>query len=252
MKESKRTVLFLLLGSFFIANALVAEFIGVKIFSVEKTLGLTPISWDVFGNKLSFNMTVGVLLWPIVFIMTDIINEYFGRSGVQLFSYIAAVMISYSFLAVFAGIKVTPADFWMLRETSNGSIDMQEAYAQIFGQGLWIIAGSLVAFLIGQLIDVSVFHYIKTKTGNKYLWLRATGSTVISQLIDSFVVLFIAFYLGAGWDMNLVLGISLINFIYKLSVALLLTPLLYGVHAIIDSYLGKELAASMMREAQEK
>jgi uncharacterized integral membrane protein (TIGR00697 family) len=161
-------------------------------------------------------------------------------------------MISYSFLAVFAGIKVTPADFWMVRETPNGPIDMQEAYAQIFGQGLWIIAGSLVAFLIGQLIDVTVFHYIKTKTGNKYLWLRATGSTVISQLIDSFVVLFIAFYLGAGWDMNLVLGISLINFIYKLSVALLLTPLLYGVHAIIDSYLGKELAASMMREAQEK
>jgi hypothetical protein len=161
-------------------------------------------------------------------------------------------MISYSFLAVFAGIKVTPADFWTIRETTNGTLNMQEAYSQIFGQGLWIIIGSLVAFLVGQIIDVSVFHYIKTKTGNKYLWLRATGSTVVSQLIDSFVVLFIAFYIGAGWDMKLVLGISLVNFIYKLTVALLLTPVLYGVHAVIDSFLGKELAASMMREAQEQ
>jgi uncharacterized integral membrane protein (TIGR00697 family) len=97
-----------------------------------------------------------------------------------------------------------------------------------------------------------VFQWIKKKTGNKNLWLRATGSTVISQLIDSFVVLFIAFYLGAGWSMSLVLGISLVNFIYKLSVAILLTPLLYGVHAVIDAFLGKELALAMMREAQEK
>jgi uncharacterized integral membrane protein (TIGR00697 family) len=252
MKENKRTILFLLLGSFFIANAIIAEFIGVKIFSVERTLGITPIAWEVFGNTLSFNMTVGVLLWPIVFIMTDIINEYFGKSGVRLFSYIAAALISYSFLAIWAGIWVSPADFWIQRETLNGTLNMQQAYESIFGQGLWIIAGSLVAFLIGQLIDVSVFQWIKKKTGNKNLWLRATGSTVVSQLIDSFVVLFIAFYLGAGWSMSLVLGISLVNFIYKLSVAILLTPVLYGVHAAIDAFLGKELALAMMREAQEK
>jgi uncharacterized integral membrane protein (TIGR00697 family) len=184
--------------------------------------------------------------------MTDIINEYFGKSGVRLFSYIAAALISYSFLAIWAGIWVKPADFWIQKETLNGPLNMQQAYENIFGQGLWIIAGSLVAFLIGQLIDVSVFQWIKKKTGNKNLWLRATGSTVISQLIDSFVVLFIAFYLGAGWSMSLVLGISLVNFIYKLSVAILLTPLLYGVHAVIDAFLGKELALSMMREAQEK
>lgn len=101
------------------------------------------------------------------------------------------------------------------------------------------------------MVDVSVFHYLKKKTGTSKLWLRSTGSTLVSQLIDSFIVLFIAFYIGAGWDMKLVLGISLVNYLYKLTVALLLTPLLYGVHAIIDSYLGKELAQSMMREAHE-
>jgi len=249
MKESKRNILFLVLGSFFIANAIIAEFIGVKIFSLEGTLGMQPVNWQILGNSLSFNMTVGVVLWPIVFIMTDIINEYFGSSGVKLFSYIAAVLVSYAFLAIFMGINLAPADFWINKTTATGNINMQDAYTQIFGQGMWIIIGSLVAFLVGQLIDVSVFHYLKRKTGASKLWLRSTGSTVVSQLIDSFLVLFIAFYIGAGWDLKLVLGICLVNYIYKLTVALLLTPLLYGIHSIIDAYLGKELAESMMREA---
>jgi uncharacterized integral membrane protein (TIGR00697 family) len=251
MKESKRTILFLVLGSFFIANAIIAEFIGVKIFSLENSLGFDQVNWNILGNSLSFNMTVGVILWPIVFVMTDIINEYFGPKGVRLFSYIAAFLVAYAFLAIYMGIKLSPANFWINKETAQGNINMQEAYSQIFGQGLWIIIGSLVAFLVGQMVDVSVFHYLKKKTGTSKLWLRSTGSTLVSQLIDSFIVLFIAFYIGAGWDMKLVLGISLVNYLYKLTVALLLTPLLYGVHAIIDSYLGKELAQSMMREAHE-
>jgi uncharacterized integral membrane protein (TIGR00697 family) len=249
MKETKRSILFLILGSFFIANAIIAEFIGVKIFSLEETLGMQPVNWQILGNSLSFNMTVGVILWPIVFIMTDIINEYFGSSGVKLFSYIAAILVSYAFLAIYMGIHLTPANFWINKTTPTGTTNMQDAYTQIFGQGMWIIVGSLVAFLVGQLVDVSVFHYLKRKTGANKLWLRSTGSTLVSQLIDSFVVLFIAFYIGAGWDIKLVLGICLVNYIYKLTVALLLTPLLYGIHSIIDAYLGKELAESMMREA---
>jgi queuosine precursor transporter len=249
MKETKRSILFLILGSFFIANAIIAEFIGVKIFSLEETLGMQPVNWQILGNSLSFNMTVGVILWPIVFIMTDIINEYFGSSGVKLFSYIAAILVSYAFLAIYMGINLTPANFWINKTTPTGTTNMQDAYTQIFGQGMWIIVGSLVAFLVGQLVDVSVFHYLKRKTGANKLWLRSTGSTLVSQLIDSFVVLFIAFYIGAGWDIKLVLGICLVNYIYKLTVALLLTPLLYGIHSMIDAYLGKELAESMMREA---
>jgi hypothetical protein len=249
MKETKRSILFLILGSFFIANAIIAEFIGVKIFSLEETLGMQPVNWQILGNSLSFNMTVGVILWPIVFIMTDIINEYFGSSGVKLFSYIAAILVSYAFLAIYMGINLTPANFWINKSTPTGTTNMQDAYTQIFGQGMWIIVGSLVAFLVGQLVDVSVFHYLKRKTGANKLWLRSTGSTLVSQLIDSFVVLFIAFYIGAGWDIKLVLGICLVNYIYKLTVALLLTPLLYGIHSMIDAYLGKELAESMMREA---
>jgi queuosine precursor transporter len=251
MKENKRSILFVVLGSFFIANAILAEFIGVKIFSLEATLGIQQANWNIMGYALSFNMTVGVILWPVVFVMTDIINEYYGKRGVKFLSYMAAILISYAFLVVYAGIQLPAADFWINRETSSGNLNMQLAYTQIFGQGLWIIIGSLVAFLIGQITDVAVFHYLKKKTGEKKLWLRATGSTLVSQLIDSFVVLFIAFYIGAGWDIKLVLGIGLVNYIYKLTVALALTPVLYGVHRIIDNYLGKELSETMMREAQE-
>lgn len=252
MRESKRTILFLILGSFFIANAIIAEFVGVKIFSVEGTLGIPPFAIKLFGDTYSFNMTAGVLLWPIVFIMTDIINEYFGKNGVRLFSYIAAGLISYAFIMVYASIHTAPATFWVIKETVNGPLNMQDAFGSIFGQGLWIIVGSLVAFLFGQLIDVYVFHYIKLKTGNKALWLRSTGSTIVSQFIDSFVVLIIAFYIGGNWPLKLVLAVGVVNYIYKFTIAALLTPLLYVLHAVIDNYLGKELAEKMMEEAAEQ
>jgi queuosine precursor transporter len=263
--NNKAARLFLGLGGFFIANALIAEFIGVKIFSLERTLGFSPLNWTLFGTGgLAFNLTAGVLLWPVVFVMTDIINEYFGRKGVRFLSFMAAILILYAFLIVFLGIRVVPADFWPsshirpdwpeARQLDLRSKvgDYNMAFALVFGQGLWIIGGSLVAFLIGQFVDVFTFHHIKRWTGERMIWLRATGSTVISQFIDSFVVLFIAFYLGAGWDIRLVLAIGVVNYLYKFAMAVLLTPLLYAAHAVIDRYLGEELASELKRTAMER
>ncbi len=248
--KSKENLLFLLLGCFFIANAVIAEFIGVKIFSVEASLGIEPLNLSFFGSSnLSFNMTAGVLLWPVVFIMTDIINEYYGPKGVRLLSYIGVGLISYAFVIVYASIHLTAADFWVMKPTATGTLNMNEAYNGIFGQGLWIIVGSITAFLVGQLIDVNVFHRIKRITGEKNLWLRATGSTLISQLIDSFVVLFIAFYIGGNWTIAQVLAIGSIGYLYKFIVAVLLTPLLYVIHSIIDAFLGKETAQRLLTEA---
>ena len=251
MKE-KSTRLFYILGAFFIANALLAEFIGVKIFSLEKTFNLIPVNLDILGFNLSFNLTAGVLLWPVVFIMTDIINEYYGRRGVKFISFTATGLIIYAFLMVYFSMGLTPADFWIQRETANGIVNMDLAFNTIFGQGLWIIVGSITAFLIGQLVDVTVFHFFKSKTGNSKIWLRATGSTLVSQFIDSFVVLFIAFYLGAGWDIKLVLAIGIVNYMYKFTVAVILTPILYVIHYFIDLYLGKEKAEQLMLEATQK
>lgn len=210
-----------------------------------------PFDFKIFGEEnLSFQLTCGVLLWPFVFIMTDIINEYYGKKGVRLLSFIAASMIAYAFLMVFMAINTTPADWWIKSGTDNNISNMQTAYQSIFGQGMWIIVGSLAAFLIGQLIDVWVFHFIKKKSGNRYLWLRSTGSTLVSQFFDSFIVLFIAFYIGNDWSFKLVMAICIMNYLYKFLIAIILTPLLYILHHNIDKYLGKEQAEQMIKEAE--
>jgi len=244
------TRLFMVLGGFFIANALIAEFIGVKIFALEDTLGLQPFSWDLFGQKGSLSFTAGVLLWPVVFVMTDILNEYFGQKGIRLLSYLAVGLIVYAFFMVYLAIGLSPANWWVGVNVDKGVPDMQVAFANVFGQGLWIIAGSVIAFLVGQIVDVFVFHRIKRLTGENKIWLRATGSTLISQFIDSFVVLYIAFVLGPQqWSMGLFLAVGTVNYVYKFLMALVLTPVIYLAHYLIDGYLGEGLAREMKEEA---
>ena len=225
---SRSTRLFILLTAFFVGNAVVAEFVGVKIFALEKTLGLSPFGWNLFGQQGSLSFTAGVLIWPIVFILTDIINEYFGRRGVRLISYAAIGMISYGFLFAYASIHLAPAGFWLTVNADRGVPDMQAAYSNVFGQGLWTIGGSITAFFVGQVIDVNIFHLIRKATGERWIWLRATASTAVSQLIDSFVVLYIAFVLGPQqWPISLFLAVGTVNYIYKMTAAVALSPLLY-------------------------
>jgi queuosine precursor transporter len=258
--KDRATRLFIMLGGFFIANALIAEFIGVKIFSLEGTLGIQPFDLKLFGSSFSFNLTAGVLLWPVVFIMTDIINEYYGPKGVKFLSYLTAVLISYAFIMFFLAIRLSPADWWPGSKSSVGVPDMQVAYGAVFGQGLWIIIGSLTAFLLGQILDVFVFHKIKKATGEKMIWLRATGSTLFSQFIDSFVVLGIAFYIGPmidpsngePWSLGMLLSIGTGNYIYKFLVAIVMTPVIYLGHGLIDKYVGKEKAEEMKRAAMNR
>lgn len=253
--KSKESRLTLVLGSFFIANAILAEFIGVKIFSVEGSLGLEKFDINMFGVKdLSFNMSAGVVTWPIIFIMTDIINEYFGVKQVRFLSILAAVLISYAFLVVGFAMGLTPSDFWVNQTVNGQTINMDLAFNSIFGQGMWIIVGSIVAFIVGQMADVIIFHRIKKSTGERLLWLRATGSTLASQFIDSFVVIFIAFYINPqySWSWQMVAAIGLVNYTYKFLVAIAMTPLLYIVHGVIDRYLGKDLAKKLIAEAAQK
>jgi uncharacterized integral membrane protein (TIGR00697 family) len=253
----KPTKLFIILAGFFIANALIAEIIGVKLFSLEATLGISPLQLNIFNNDFSFNLTAGVLLWPVVFIMTDIINEYYGMKGVRFLSFMAIGLISYAFIMFQGAIHLTPAGFWVGNYEQQGVPDADKAYRVIFGQGSWIIIGSLVAFLVGQLLDVFIFHKIKKMTGEKNIWLRATGSTLVSQFVDSFIVLFIAFYIGPHlsnnqgkpWTLGLVMTICVGNYIYKFVMAVILTPVIYLVHNIIEKYLGLEHAAEMKRAA---
>jgi len=262
--SDKGTRLFLILAGFFIANALVAEFIGAKIFSFEATIGIEPLNWNLFGSARSLQLSAGVLMWPVVFIMTDLINEYYGQKGVKFLSWLTVGLIVYAFLMIYGAIALTPAEWWIKQNEATGVPDMQVAFGKVYGQGLLIIAGSVLAFLCGQLVDVFTFHRIKKLTGEHKIWLRATGSTLVSQFIDSFVVLYIAFKGGPelcaalgwnelltspAWEWGLFFSVGTMNYFYKAFVAIALTPVIYGAHAAIDKFLGKERAEEMKRKA---
>ena len=146
---SKKQNLFIILGAIFLTNAILAELIGVKIFSLEASLGWEPANLNIFGYILDFNLTAGVMIWPVVFITTDIINEYFGKAGVRKISFIAVGCIMYAFLMIWAVTKLSPAAFWL--EVNNVDADgnpfnMDFAFNKIYTQGLGIIIGSIIAF----------------------------------------------------------------------------------------------------------
>lgn len=256
MNFSRPQKLFVLLSVIFLTNALLAELIGVKIFSGEQALGMPPAQISLFGNFiLDFNLTAGVILWPVVFITTDVINEYFGNKGVKRISFLTVGCISFSFLAIWLITILPPAAFWLdvnSADSEGNSFNIDFAFNKIFRQGLGIIVGSLVAFLIGQLLDVLVFQKLKRITGDSKVWLRATGSTLVSQLVDSFVVLFIAFYFLAPaesrWSIDQVTSVGIINYIYKFIIAVVLTPVIYLAHYGIDRYLGDD-AERIKKEA---
>jgi hypothetical protein len=232
-RERRRQTLLLILAGVFIGNALLAELIGGKLFQV-------PTPWH------TFTLSCGVILWPVVFIMTDIINEYFGRAGVRKLSLLAAAIIAYAFITLWIAEKIPAASFSPIDDPS---------FATVFIQSQWIIVGSITAFLLAQLIDVTVFWMIRRRTGHGLLWLRATGSTVVSQLIDTFVVGFIGLYVphvinaNRGVDFATFVNASTSGYLFKLAVAVGVTPLLYGVHAIIDRALGEDEAEALIESA---
>lgn len=249
--ERRRQLLLLVLAGFFLTNALLAELIGGKLFQI-------PTGLNILGQpNFALTLSCGIILWPVVFIMTDIINEYFGRKGVRTLSILGACMIAYAFVALWVTDKVPAVGF--------SPID-QQSFRTVFMQSQFIIVGSIIAFLLAQLIDVTVFWIIRRRTGRRMLWLRATGSTVISQIIDTYVVGFIGLYLpfwlkhqfpetfsDAG-------GVPFRNFVeaqtagygFKVIVAICITPLLYLIHVLIDGYLGEKHAEELVEATAEK
>lgn len=254
--NDKKNSLFIILSGIFITNALIAEMIGGKIFSAEMSLGFEPLDIPLLGDfLLQFNLTAGVLLWPVVFITTDIINEYFGKKGVRRITFITVGLITYAFLVIYLAMKLVPAEFWLnvnAVDANGAPFNINYAFEKVLSQGLNIIFASLVAFVVGQFVDVYVFQKLRKITGKNKIWLRATGSTLVSQLIDSFVVLIVAFYILGPWSITQVLAVGVTNYIYKFFIAVMLTPILYVAHYLIDRYLGKETAELMMEEASSQ
>jgi queuosine precursor transporter len=248
--------LFFILSGIFITNAVVAELIGAKIFSFETLLGVSPAQMTVIGDfKIDFNLSAGVVIWPVVFIVSDIINEYFGKEGVKKISYATVGFIIYTFVVIFLATKLPPATFWIeanQTDAQGSAFNINYAYTVVFRQGLSIIVASITAFLLGQLVDAYAFHWLRRFTKNKRKWLRATGSTLISQLIDSFVVLTVAFYLLGNWTFEQVLAVCIVQYTYKMTVALVLTPVIYAAHYVIGLYIGTATAQKLAAKAMEE
>ncbi|UGS23358.1 queuosine precursor transporter [Flavobacterium channae] len=215
MFQRRKDIIYVILVGIFITNALVAELIGGKLIYIGDVV-----------------MSLGILPWPIVFITTDLINEYFGEKGVKKLSFITAGLIAYTFFLLLIGLQI-PA-------VKGDGLITDEQFTAVFGQSMWIIVGSITAFLVSQLIDVTIFHFVKNRTGKKMIWLRSTGSTVISQLFDSFIVLGIAFWLPGKIDTKMFIASALTGYTVKLLIAIGLTPLIYLGHFLIEKYLAKD------------
>jgi uncharacterized integral membrane protein (TIGR00697 family) len=215
MFQSKKDTVYVVLAGIFITNAVVAELIGGKLIQVGSAV-----------------MSIGILPWPIVFITTDLINDYFGEKGVRKLSLITASLIAYTFVILYLAMQIPAVD------GKNLVTDTQ--FNGVFGQSMWIIVGSITAFLVSQLIDVTIFHFIKNRTGNKMIWLRSTGSTVISQLFDSFIVLGIAFWMTGKMTTEVFITSAFTGYFVKLIIAILMTPLIYLGHYLIRNYIAKD------------
>jgi uncharacterized integral membrane protein (TIGR00697 family) len=213
--KNRKDTVFLVLAGFFITNALIAELIGGKLI-------------QFFGL---FTQSIGIILWPIVFILTDLINEHFGKDGVKKLTYVTVGLISFAFIILTIAIKIPATTFSPINN---------EVFKNVFGQSQWIIIGSIVAFFISQLVDVYVFVILKKITGNKFIWLRATGSTLVSQLVDTFIVQYIAFVLPAKWTLDEFITNASWGYLFKLIIAISLIPIIYLGHYLIGKYLKKE------------
>ncbi len=228
--------LYVVCTAIFITALVVAEATASKFFTAFEL----PFTVHILG--MAFDevvMTAGVLAFPITFIVTDLVNEYFGKPGIRFVTWLGMVMIIFEFglLQLAMGVPTSPI-----------SPVPEEAFDTVFGATGRIIVGSLTAYGLGQLADIAIFHRLRGLTKGKHLWLRATGSTVGSQFIDTFVVLTVAF--AGQLALAEILAITLFNYGYKFIIAVGITPIIYLAHWIMDRYLGEEQAERMLAAAE--
>jgi len=220
----------------FVTALVVAEATAGKFFQAFEL----PFTYRLFGfETASVVMTAGVLAFPVTFIVTDVMNEYFGPRGIRFVTLLGMVMVAFEFglLQLALAVPATP-----------DSPVPGEAFAVVFGTTGRVIVGSLTAYLVGQLVDISLFHWLRRRTAGRHLWLRATGSTLGSQFIDTFVVLMVAF--AGQIAFGEIVAITLFNYAYKLVIAVAITPLIYLGHWLIDRFLGPAAAEALIEQAE--
>ncbi len=209
-----RQKVFLVLAALQVTAIIVANMIGVKLFSI-----------DLAGIPVEH--TAGMLPFPITFLLTDLLNEFYGKKAARMVAWIAFGM------AIFAFLLVLVARALPILEGIPGTAD-ERSFENVFGGSMWMTLCSIVAFLLGSLLDIGIFGFFKRITHGKMVWLRATGSTVVSQLFDSFVITILYFQVVQGLlggevaSIDFVLRTALTGYLLKFAIAVVLTPAIYG------------------------
>ncbi len=209
--------LFVYMCAIFVACLLLGDVIGGKI--IRTPLG--PIS-------------VGIIPFPVTFLLTDVVNDFYGRRGARFLTMLGFYMA----LLAWVLLQVTT-----LMPVDGSTYFTQSEYAKVFGGSAQLFVASMLAYLVGQFLDIHVFHFWKAITQSRHLWLRSTGSTIFSQAIDTVTINLIFGRVTAGWGWGFIGAKIGREYVIKFAVAVLLTPAIYAVHGAVVRGLGIEPAA---------
>lgn len=215
---SPRQKLYLYLVGVFLTALLIGDTIGSKLFTLPIPLGVTTVT---------ATLSCGSIWFPITFLLTDIVNEFYGTRGARTLTYLGFWMALLAFFIIYAARLIPAASF---------SPVSQASFDNVLGGANRIFFASLCAYVAGQMIDIAIFQHLKKLTQSRHIWLRATGSTLISQLIDTLVVTYVAF--GGLIPIAELQRAGTTSYMVKVMVAIALTPVIYALHELIHRRLG--------------
>jgi uncharacterized integral membrane protein (TIGR00697 family) len=206
---TRKEILFLWLAGLFVSALLVADLIGGKFFRIA-------------GHDLS----AGMLAFPLTFVLTDVVNEFYGGHGARRLTFLGLGTALFAFAII---------QLAMALPSSPESPLPADVFRNVFGWSTRLYVASLTAYVVGQLLDIAVFGAFRRITKHRFIWLRATGSTVVSQLIDTMVVNFVL--LSGRKPTGFILGVVRDSYVIKLLIAIGLTPVIYAAHALVTRLL---------------
>jgi len=202
--------IYLLLGSLFVTSLVVSNLIFQKFFYWY------PFNIEIFGTKL-FEISVGILPYPITFLITDLISEIYGKKKANQVV-VAGIFASFFSLIIIYISNAVPATSW--------SPVGDKMFSTVFGNTTIAVFASMIAYLLAQFIDIQIYHFWKRLTRGKHLWLRNNFSTFFSQFIDTLTILLLLCSFGII-EWSRFKGLLVAGFLFKVMIAVFDTPFLY-------------------------
>ena len=229
-KYPKSEVAYLVLASSFAVLLVLTNIIGIKLFQAPAYSVTSSILFFIPQDANGFALTTGILTYPLTFLITDVVSEIWGERRAN-FMVMIGFFMSVLMLGIVTLALVVPAHiYWVAPDNPFGYTNVEEysnAFESVFSVNGKLLFGSMLAYMVAQLLDVKLYHFWRNLTNGKHLWLRNNGSTMISQLADTAIVNSILFYWGFGWEFWQGVTVMLTIYFYKLMIALIDTPLIY-------------------------